>query len=102
MSTTTIRIEDDLKSRVATAAAQAGKTAHAFILDAIAQTLAQAELDNDFHALADKRWANIFATGKTVTLEDASADLTARSHGQSAKKPTARKLASKPAAHQAS
>ena len=102
MSTTTIRIEDDLKARVAAAAAQAGKTAHAFILDAIAQTLAQAELDNDFHALAEKRWANILATGKTVSWEDASAYLTARSRGERVKKPATRKLASKPAAYQAS
>lgn len=102
MSTTTIRIEDDLKARVAAAAALAGKTAHAFILDAIAQTLAQAELDNDFRALADKRWANILATGKTVSWEDASAYLTARAHGDRVKKPTARKLASKPAEFQAS
>ena len=39
MSTTTIRLEDDLKARINAAAAQAGKTAHAFILEAIAQTL---------------------------------------------------------------
>ena len=39
MSTTTIRLEDDLKARINAAAAQAGKTAHAFILEAIAQTV---------------------------------------------------------------
>ncbi len=82
--------------------AHAGKTAHGFILDAIAQTLAQAELDNDFHALADKRWANILSTGKTGSWEDASAYLTARSHGERVKKPAARELASKLAANQAS
>ena len=102
MSTTTIRLDDDLKTRVAAAAAQVGKTAHAFILDAIAQTLAQAELDNDFHAVADKRWANILATGKTVSWEDASAYLTARAHAERMRKPAARKLMSKPAAYQAS
>lgn len=35
MATTTIRIEDDLKARVAAAARHDGKTAHAFILEAI-------------------------------------------------------------------
>ena len=39
MTTITIRLEDDLKARVATAAEREGKTAHAFILDAIAQNL---------------------------------------------------------------
>jgi predicted transcriptional regulator len=38
MTTTTIRIGDDLKARVAAAARRAEKTTHAFILDAIAQT----------------------------------------------------------------
>ena len=45
MSTTTIRIEDDLKTRVAAAAEQMGKTAHAFILDALAQTVVDRVID---------------------------------------------------------
>ena len=75
MSTTTIRIEDDLKARVAAAAQRAGKTAHAFILDAISQTVEQVELDNAFNATADQRWANIQSTGKTVPWDDAGAYL---------------------------
>ncbi|MCB2022371.1 MAG: ribbon-helix-helix protein, CopG family, partial [Burkholderiaceae bacterium] len=66
MSTTTIRIEDALKERVAAAAERAGKTTHAFILDAIAQTVEQAEADEQFHHLADTRWAKVLATGKSV------------------------------------
>jgi hypothetical protein len=42
-ATTTIRIDDELKARVAEAASRAGQTAHAFMLDAIAQTVVQAE-----------------------------------------------------------
>ena len=61
MSTTTIRLEDELKARINAAAAQAGKTAHAFILDSLAQTVEQVELDNAFHAVADERWARIRA-----------------------------------------
>ena len=41
MSTTTIRIDAALKARMAEAAQRAGKTAHSFILEAIAQTVAQ-------------------------------------------------------------
>lgn len=91
MSTTTIRIEDDLKARVAAAAVQAGKTTHAFILDAIAQTVEQVELDNAFHAVADARWANIRATGKTVPWDEAKAYLAVRAAGEPFTKPTARK-----------
>ena len=40
-TTTTIRIDDELKSRVAVAAEIAGKTIHAFILDAISETVEQ-------------------------------------------------------------
>ena len=93
MSTTTIRIEDELKARVAAAAQHAGKTAHAFILDAISQTVEQVELDNAFNALADQRWANIQASGKTVAWDAAKNYLTARANGQPARKPAARKLA---------
>lgn len=93
MSTTTIRIEDDLKARIAAAAQQAGKTAHAFILDAISQTVEQVELDNAFNTLADQRWANIQTSGKTVPWEAARTYLTARANGQPARRPAARKLA---------
>jgi predicted transcriptional regulator len=92
MSTTTIRLEEDLKARVAAAAERTGKTSHAFILDAIAQTVEQSELDDEFHRIADKRWANILATGKTVPWEEARSYLEARSRGERPRKPAARKL----------
>lgn len=92
MSTTTIRIEDDLKARVAAAAEQMGKSAHAFIVDALAERVEQVELDAAFHALAEERWANIRATGKTVAWDDAKAYLVARANGERPRKPTARKL----------
>jgi predicted transcriptional regulator len=92
MTTTTIRIDDDLKARVAAAAERSGKTAHAFILDAIAQTVEQAELDEAFHRVADERWAKVLATGKTVPWNDARAYLEARARGERARKPAARKL----------
>ena len=92
MSTTTIRIEDDLKARVAAAAQRAGKTAHAFIVDAIAQTVEQVELEDEFHRVADARWAKVLRTGKTVAWDATKAYLEARSHGKSPRKPVARKL----------
>lgn len=91
MATTTIRIEDELKSRVAIAAEIAGKTTHAFILDAIAETVEQVELDARFHALAEQRWANIVTTGKTVPWDAAKDHLTARARGERSRRPAARK-----------
>lgn len=90
MPTTTIRLEDEMKSRINAAAAQVGKTAHAFILDALAQKVEQVEQDNAFHAVADERWARIRTTGKTVAWDDAKAYLAARATGEKPRKPAAK------------
>ena len=90
MTTTTIRIEEDLKARVAAAAENSGKTAHAFILEAIERTVEQAELDADFQRVAGERWAKVLATGKTVPWDAAKAYLDARAQGQRPRKPAAR------------
>ena len=90
MSTTTIRIEDDLKARVGSAAKRAGKTPHAFILEAITRTVEQAELDDDFHRVADERWARVLATGQTVPWDEAKTYLEARARGERPRKPAAR------------
>lgn len=92
MTTTTIRLEDELKARVAAAAEREGKTAHAFILDAIAQTVEQAERDEEFQRVAEVRWSKLLDTGKSVPWGDAKAYLGARALGGRARKPTARKL----------
>lgn len=89
MTTITIRIEEGLKARVAAAAERAGKTAHAFILDAIAQTVEQAELDEELYRVADARWAEFLENGETVPWDDVKAWLEARSHGEHRCKPMA-------------
>ena len=90
MQTTTIRLDDSMKERIAAAAEQAGKSAHAFILDAIAQTVEQFELDSEFNEVADERWKGILASGKTVSWDDANAYLKAKSLDESPTKPLAR------------
>ena len=90
MSTTTIRLEDALKARVLAAAERAGTTAHSFMLDAIARTVEQSEVDGAFDALADQRWAQVQSSGKTVAWDQAKAYLTARAQGAPVRKPSAR------------
>lgn len=90
MSTTTIRIQAELKARLAAAAKRAGKTAHAFILDAIARTVEQAEADDALHRIADERWAKLLATGQTVSWDDAKSWVEARLRGDRAGKPPSR------------
>jgi predicted transcriptional regulator len=92
MSTTTIRLEDELKVRVAAAAERAGKTPHAFILEAIAQTVEQAELDHELHRIADERWLKLLSTRETVPWQEAKGYLEARARGERARRPAARKL----------
>jgi predicted transcriptional regulator len=66
MSTTTIRLSDELKARVASAAERAGKTTHSFILEAIAEKADLEEQRADFDTEADTRFAKIVSSGKTI------------------------------------
>jgi len=93
MSTTTIRLPDDLKTRIAAAAKHAGTTAHAFILEAIAEKAEQAERRADFDAVAEARYARIAATGETIPWQEMRGYLEARMDGKTAKRPVGRKLA---------
>ncbi|HGM6665248.1 TPA: CopG family transcriptional regulator [Serratia marcescens] len=70
MSTTTIRIPDELKARVTAVAEQAGVTSHSFILQAIAEKTQQEELRRNFENEAEKRYAKIIATGETVSWKE--------------------------------
>ena len=56
MSTTTIRLPDDLKERVAIAAERAGMTSHALILDAIAERVEAQERSGAFHETGTTVW----------------------------------------------
>ncbi len=93
MSTTTIRLPDDLKARVAKAASRAGTTSHNFILEAIAEKAEQAERRAEFDAVAEERYARIVETGKTIPWSEMRSYLEGRVAGKPAKRPEARKLA---------
>jgi predicted transcriptional regulator len=87
MSTTTVRIDDDLKARLAVAAEHAGRSAHAFILEAIERHVEQVETDTEFDRLAEQRWARLRATGQTFPWEDARVYLEARVRGDKVARP---------------
>jgi Ribbon-helix-helix protein, copG family. len=93
MSTTTIRLPDDLKARIAAAAERAGTTSHNFILQAIAEKTEQEERRADFNEEADRRYAEIVASGKTIPWETMRTYLEARASGKKPARPKARKLA---------
>lgn len=93
MSTTTIRLPDVLKARVAEAAKQAGTTPHGFILDAIAEKAELAERHADFDAVADQRYARIVESGKTIPWSTMRGYLEDRIAGKATRRPAPRKLA---------
>ncbi|HEX5393114.1 MAG TPA: ribbon-helix-helix protein, CopG family [Rhodocyclaceae bacterium] len=93
MTTTTIRLPDDLKARVADAAKRAGTTSHNFILEAIAEKAEQAERRAEFDAVAEERYTRIVESGKTIPWSEMRGYLEGRAAGKAVKRPAARKLA---------
>jgi predicted transcriptional regulator len=90
--TTTIRIPDDLKERVARAAESAGTTAHAFIVEAVAEKVEEAEQRNALRDVAEQRYAQIIASGQTIPWSEMRRYLTERSAGKDVPRPKPRTL----------
>jgi predicted transcriptional regulator len=93
MSTTTIRLSDELKTRVSRAAGRAGTTAHNFMLKAIEGKTDQDERQADFHDAADQRYAGIVASGKTISWVEMRRYLEDRLTAKPGKRSVAKKLA---------
>ncbi len=93
MSTTTVRLPEDLKARVAVAAKRLGTTVHGFIIEAIVERTESEDLRADFDAVAEGRYAHIVASGKTIPWEEMRGYLQERLAGKVVKRPVARKLA---------
>lgn len=92
MSTTTIRLSDELKARIADAAKQEGTSAHNFILEAIAEKADAVERKAGFQAEAGRRYARFLETGASIPWAEMRRYLTERIHGNSGSRPVARKL----------
>jgi predicted transcriptional regulator len=92
MPTTTIRLPEDLKKRIAHAAERAGTTPHAFILNAISERVDEEERRNNFHETAEQRYSEIIASGKTIPWSEMQTYLTRRLAGKKTTRPKARKL----------
>jgi predicted transcriptional regulator len=93
MSTTTIRLPQDLKERIARAAERAGTTAHNFILEAITEKAGQEERRAEFEDTAERRYAEIVASGKTVPWNEMRRYLERRLTGKRIARPKSRMLA---------
>ncbi len=91
-TTTTIRMPNELKTRVAVAAKRSGTTAHGFIIEAINEKTQEDQLRADFEAVAEERYAGIVSSGRAVPWPEMRGYLKARLAGRTVKRPVARRL----------
>lgn len=93
MSTTTVRLPDELKARVAKAAAAAGVSPHAFIVEAVAARAAEVEARQEFEALALQRLDEFKRSGRSVAWPTMRRHMQDKAAGRASRGPKARKLA---------
>lgn len=91
MGTTTLKLPDELKERIAEVVDGTGKSAHAFMVEAIEEQTRRAEQRKQFvnDALAADR--EFTRTGKAYALEDVRKYLLARLAGKPSRRPRARR-----------
>jgi predicted transcriptional regulator len=90
MSTTSLKLPDDVKSRAAAAAKRRGVTPHAFMVEAIRTAASAAERRAEFVAAAVSARKTLKRTGSGYRAADVHAYLRARARGESAAKPRAK------------
>ncbi len=93
MSTTTIRLPEDLKTRLDSLAAADGKSTHAFMVDALARAAELRERQLSFDAEVQGRWEHLQRTGLHYTTEDLRTHAKALVRDPTASPPKPRKLA---------
>jgi predicted transcriptional regulator len=91
MSTTTLRLPADVKERIDRLAAAAGKTPHAFMVEALVDSTQALEQQRAFDAEVARRWAKLKRTGEYHTLDDVRSYLLAKARGESPPRPQLRR-----------
>ena len=92
MPATSIRLPDDVKALVAEVAERAGKTPHAYIVDAVAERVRADATRDEFEAVAERRWQRYLRDGKAIPFDEMRQYLLDRAAGRAVKLPRARKL----------
>jgi len=89
MSTTSLKLPEELKQRAVAAAQRQGVSPHAFMVQAIEQAAASAERRANFVAEAQAARKQMLRTGKGYDADDVHAYLKARIAGKKPAKPKA-------------
>ncbi len=92
MATTSLKLPDDLKQRVANAAHELGVSPHAFLVSAIEQAARSTEQRLQFIAEAKAAREEMAETGKGLDADEVHAFLNAKVSGKKVAKPKARSL----------
>jgi predicted transcriptional regulator len=85
--TTTLKLPEELKLRIAPLAEMAGKTPHAWMVEALEAQAGLAEMREAFIAAAEASAAEIDAGGPLYAAEDVHAYIMARAEGRQARRP---------------
>ena len=91
-TTTTLKLPEDLKARIATAAEAAGKTPHAYMVDALAAQAAFDERRRAFVASAFAAEQEVAEYGLVFDADEIFSHIQSKLDGKTSKRPKARKL----------
>ncbi len=86
-ATTTLKLSENLKARIAFAAQVLGKSPHAFMVEALETQARLAEVRESFINDAIASAAEVDAGGALYAMEDVGAYILARTTGKTAKRP---------------
>ena len=86
-ATTTLKLPEELKARIASAAQASGKSAHAFMVEALEAQARLAEMRQSFINDAIASAAEVDAGGALYAMEDVQEYILARTKGKPAKRP---------------
>jgi len=92
MSTTTLKLPDELKERIASAAEAAGKSPHAFMIEALAAQTALAERRRAFVEAAQVAEQEVAEYGLVYDADEVFSYLHDKLSGKRGKRPKAVKL----------
>ena len=92
MGTTSLKLPDELKQKIAELAPGVAQTPHAYMVDAIAERVARDEKRRDLLRLAERSAAHFRRTGIAYTHEDVKGYILAKAEGKAARKPKPRKV----------
>ena len=90
MPVTSIKLSDELKDRLVIAAADSGKSVHAFMLEAIERQTTLAEQRKHFVAEALAAYETTRSTAQAYSADDVHRYMQATASGQPARRPKAK------------